>query len=106
MQVNGRNGALVQVTLLMMRSLAGFNGADHGLTAGSSSGKTQLEFWLGGSRKNIEAQEQILSRDAFLDYVSLQKKKKLAKCIIVQNGRRRTTSEDAQVKSRPRRVTG
>ena len=42
MQVNGRNGALVQVTLLVMRSLAGFNGADHGLTAGSSSGKTQL----------------------------------------------------------------
>jgi hypothetical protein len=27
-------------------SLAGFNGADHGLTAGSSSGKTQLEFCL------------------------------------------------------------
>ena len=25
-------------------SLAGFNGADHGLTAGSSSGKTQLKF--------------------------------------------------------------
>jgi hypothetical protein len=32
-------------------SLAGFNGADHGLTAGSSSGKTQLKFWLGTSKK-------------------------------------------------------
>jgi len=32
--------ALVQVTLALVRSLAGFNGADHGLTAGSSSGKT------------------------------------------------------------------
>lgn len=40
--MNGRNGLLVQVTLVLVRSLAGFNAADHGLTAGSSSGKTQL----------------------------------------------------------------
>lgn len=39
---DGRNGLLVQVMLALVRSLAGFNGADHGLTAGSSSGKTQL----------------------------------------------------------------
>lgn len=80
------------------------------LTTGSRRAQARerrsFKFWLGGSRKNIEVQEQILSRVAFQNILCFTNRKEPAECTIVQNVRRRATSEDAQVKSRPRGVTG
>ena len=62
--------AWVQVTLALVRSLAGFNGAYHGFTAGSSSGKSQLKFWLGVSKK--KSRNKYLSPVTFINHTTLQ----------------------------------
>ena len=52
--------------------LAGFNGADHGLTAGSSSGKTQLNFWLGARRGRRSLGTNIVANH-IIDYTALRR---------------------------------
>lgn len=73
------------------------------LTTGSRRAQARerrsFKFWLGGPRKNIGVQEQILSRVAFLNIRCFTNGKELAECTIVQNVRRRATSENAQAQS-------